>query len=146
MDELSETDKAINVRFIAAYEGLKELRIIRDKGDFSDILEMPREYFSKFKNLKRPIPDKYLESLSNKFNISIQWLTTGVGKNPFEGENKGNIVSGNKIKGSGNALGINSQAGAGDLQSEIERLRMENEHLKQRLKDKEEMIDLLKKK
>lgn len=76
--------------------------------------------------------------------LSINWLMTGEGEPLNKYQPAGNNISGIKIKGSSNATGQYAQTGTADLQAEVERLSREVEHLSQRLKDKEELIEILK--
>lgn len=76
--------------------------------------------------------------------INTDWLVNNKGE-PFKQDKESNTNSGNRISGGISAFGNHNQAGGTDLQAEVNRLLAENELLKRSLKDKETIIELMKK-
>jgi hypothetical protein len=149
MADLTDYEKEVNARFLEVYRYLKEEGRVKNKSDFSKIIDMPKEYMSHAEQNKRAIPSHFIIRLYKNLDINDKWMTKGEGtmfKNPSLA-----AINANKSKSTGNTVSIGgypSQASGStpDLVQENEKLKLEVEFLKQRLKDKEEMIELLKNK
>jgi hypothetical protein len=147
MADLTEYEKEVNARFIEVYRYLKEEGRVKNKSEFAKLLDMPKEYMSHAEQNKRAIPSHFIIRLYKNLDISDKWLSSGEGQ-MFKHPSSAALMYGNRAKASGNTLNFGSHLGTApgspDLAIENERLKQEVEHLKQRLKDKEEFIEFLK--
>jgi hypothetical protein len=142
MSDITPLEEEINSRFIASYNMLKALRRVSKKGDFCESLGLRREYFSRYERNELAVPDEAINALSSKYQISKEWLLY----------NKGEMTTSERATQYAQAgRDIGTQAGRdvhhsnkeSDCEQKLASALREIELLKERIKDKEQMIELL---
>jgi transcriptional regulator with XRE-family HTH domain len=129
-------------RFIEAFERLRDLNKVGSQKEFADLMGFPEQYFSGLRAGSRKAGSKLINKLVMFYGVSLSYLMTGQGP-MFAEESKAtqHAVAGRDI---GTQAGRDvHHSNNSECEQKLAAALRENELLKERIKDKEQMIELL---
>jgi transcriptional regulator with XRE-family HTH domain len=133
---------AVTQRFIDTFEKLRELNKVSSQKEFADLMGFPEQYFSGLRAGSRKAGSKLINKLVMLFGVSLHYLMTGQGA-MFSEEGKAT-----QHAHAGRDIGIQAgrdvtQGHGSDCEQKLAAALREIELLRERIKDKEQLIELL---
>jgi hypothetical protein len=134
----------LNERLMHVYKELKKTGLITSKTAFMESIGQLKQHFAGFEGGARKVHPKHITLLVNQFGVNPDYMLSGKPPILRQGARQGGQTA-----TAGRDIGIQagrdvSQSGSNEgLERELEKARMEIEHLRARLEDKERLIELL---